>query len=146
MNKRNRYAVVCFAAALGVSANAQEQTEPAESAPIPGLTYAMGRSMDPQVMNDIFQLMMTNPRIINNPMAICVQCHDQEAVNRYQTTLMPMYYLMMNPASWMDPNAYTRAMLPMMDPATYTEWYNAWMKMMNQTYTAPPSDQRSNQQ
>jgi len=63
---------------------------------------------------------------------MCSQCHKADDVKRYESTFQPMYQMMVNPAAWMEPEAYARMMQPAMDPATYTEWYNAWMKQMKE--------------
>jgi len=60
---------------------------------------------------------------------MCAQCHTGDDVKRYEQTFLPMYQMMFNPSAWVDPNAYGQAMQPMIDPETYTKWYNAWMKM-----------------
>ena len=128
--------------AIATAVQAQEPQVPMPGMSMPGMTSAMQKSMDPQAYANMLQLLSSNPAIVSNPVTLCAQCHDEEAVERYQKTLLPAYQLMMNPAAWMNPNAYTQAMMPMMDPETYTEWYNAWMQMMNQMYAAPQADQQ----
>ena len=59
---------------------------------------------------------------------MCAQCHDTDDVKRYETTFLPMYKMMFDPQAWVNPNAYGRVMQPMMDPETYTKWYEAWTK------------------
>ncbi len=61
---------------------------------------------------------------------MCAQCHDANDVKRYETTFLPMYQMMFDPKAWINPNAYGRVMQPMMDPETYTKWYEAWTKSM----------------
>ena len=142
MNKRCLLTAAILMAAMTASAMAQEQEKPAA---MPSMTATMQRSMDPQAYANMLQLLGSDPAILSNPVQLCEQCHDEEAVERYQKTLLPAYQLMMNPAAWMNPYAYTQAMVPMMDPETYTEWYEAWMKMMNQMYS-PQADEQPNQQ
>ncbi len=84
---------------------------------------SMTRSMDPSV----YMRMMTNPAMMSNPVASCAECHNGEDVARYNTAFGPMLQ-MMNSQNWFNPNAYSQMMVPMMNPATYTQWYNAWMK------------------
>ena len=60
----------------------------------------------------------------------CAQCHDANDVKRYETTFLPMYQMMFDPKNWINPNAYGMATRPMMDPETYTKWYEAWTKNM----------------
>jgi len=67
---------------------------------------------------------------------MCAQCHTADDVKRYESTFLPMYQMMVNPAAWMEPDAYARMMQPAMDPATYTEWYKAWMKQMKEMMPA----------
>ena len=72
---------------------------------------------------------------------MCAQCHDADDVKRYETTFLPMYQFMFDPKSWVNPNAYGQTMQPMMDPETYTKWYNAWMeRMVPLPGTTPPAE------
>ena len=129
-NKRIAIWTLLFVLSLmGSAVYAQQPAAP--SWMMPWGSSAMQKSMNPQTYNTLLKLMTENPAMISNPAPLCAQCHDGEALGRYQKTLFPMYQLMMNPANWMNPNAYMQAMTPMMDPATYTMWYQAMMKMMN---------------
>lgn len=44
---------------------------------------------------------------------------------------------MMNPANWMNPNAYTQMMTAPMDPASYTKWYEGWMQKYGAMFGQP---------
>ncbi len=70
---------------------------------------------------------MVNPTTLQNPVAVCAQCHNGEDLARYQKSLGPMMQ-MVNPVNWVNPMAYVNMAAPMVDPETYTEWYNAWVK------------------
>ena len=62
-----------------------------------------------------------------DPMSGCVHCHAAADMQRYSRTFGPMM-AMMNPTNWMNPAAYLSMMAPMMNPATYTNWFGAWMQ------------------
>ncbi len=92
------------------------------------VTHTMNKTVDPQVYANLMQQMFTNPTgFMTNPNATCSQCHTDEDMQRISKTMGPMMQ-MMNPGNWMNPNAYMQMMVPMMDPETYTNWYDAWMK------------------
>ena len=126
----NPFLTVILLALFSTTLSAQE-TPAAPQWMMPWGSSAMQRSMDPQIYDTMFKMIGQNPSIMTDPAPLCAQCHDGEAMARYQKTLFPAYQLMMNPMNWMNPNAYMQAMTPMMDPQTYTEWYNAMIKMMN---------------
>ena len=129
-----RYILTSLSAALLMLFNTAVFAQNSAATPqwmMPWGSSAMQRSMDMNTYNTLFKLMSENPQMMTSPAPLCAQCHDGEAMARYQKTLFPAFQLMMNPANWMNPNAYMQAMTPMMDPNTYTEWYNAMMKMMN---------------
>ena len=144
MNSYKIFIILVISVFIAIPVPAQETTLAPQSAMLWGTmpwgSSAMQRSMDPQTYNTLLKLMTENPAMMQSPTALCAQCHDGEAMQRYEKTLFPMYRLMMNPTNWMNPNAYRQAMTPVMDPKTYTEWYNAMMKMMN------PGSQYGNQQ
>ena len=50
-----------------------------------------------------------------NPFSTCGQCHNSEDMDRYNTMIGPML-MMINPANWMNPQAYTNMMTVPMDP------------------------------
>ncbi|KAA3621096.1 MAG: hypothetical protein DWQ08_14560 [Proteobacteria bacterium] len=70
---------------------------------------------------------MVTPATLQNPIAVCAQCHAGEDLARYTKTFGPMLQ-MVNPVNWVNPMAYLNMMTPMVDPATYTEWYNAYIQ------------------
>ncbi len=84
---------------------------------------SIARSLNP----DVYMRMMMNPATMTNPVSTCIECHNGEDVARYSATFGPMLQ-MMSSRNWFNPNAYSRMMVPMMNPATYTQWYNALMK------------------
>ena len=91
------------------------------------LSYSIQKSMDPQVMTNLMNGMMTNPAgTLYDPITTCAQCHDGSDMARYQQALGPMM-AMMNPANWFSPQAYMSMMTGMMDPKTYELWYNGIM-------------------
>lgn len=104
------------------------------------LTHSMQNAMDPQVMTNLMNSMMTNPvDMMNNPMASCAQCHDGNDIARYQQGMGP-FMAMMNPANWFSPQAYMNMMTGMMDPRTYEVWYNGMMGKYAGMYGAAPAD------
>lgn len=132
MNKQLVSILVC-AASLAWAATGLGQ----ESTPTQDTTQAMARSVDPDVYTKLMGQMMSNPMaVMVNPLGTCVQCHTAEDVARFNASMGPMMQ-MMNPAYWMNPNAYMQMMTAPMDPATYTQWYEAWMKKFGGMMPAP---------
>ncbi len=101
------------------------------------LSYSLSHSVDPQVYSNLMSQMMTNPYgVMLNPFSTCAQCHNAEDMDRYNTTLGPML-MMINPANWMNPQAYTKMMTAPMDPAAYTNWYESWMEKYGSMFGQP---------
>lgn len=70
---------------------------------------------------------LANPATLNNPVSICAHCHAGEDMARYAATIGPMLQ-MVNPVNWLNPMAYWNMAAPMMDPATYKQWYDAYVE------------------
>jgi len=118
-----------FSALLTGGAFAEDKAPATAAMPyaMPGMTPAMSAMMNPMMYGNMMGYMMNPMPLMTNPTASCAQCHTGPDMARYQKTMGPML-AMMNPANWMNPNAYMNMMTPMMDPKTYTDWYNAWMQ------------------
>lgn len=115
---------VALIAALTFSvASAEEAAAPA----MPGMSHAMGQGMNPSTYMGMMSGMMNPMAMMSNPTQACASCHNGEDLARYQKTMGPMM-AMMNPMNWINPSSYMNMMTPMMDPATYTEWFNAMTK------------------
>ncbi len=87
------------------------------------MTPAMKKSMDPKVMNNMMNMMMTSPDKLMT-MESCAQCHTGEEIARYQKDLGPMMEAMKPMMSMMNP--MMGMMYPMMAPMV-----NPMMGMMN---------------
>ena len=114
-----------------------------ETAVADPMAHSMSKMVDPKVYSNLMSQMMTNPvGVMMNPFSTCGQCHTSEDMDRYNTMIGPMLS-MMNPANWMNPQAYTTMMTAPMDPETYTKWYEGWMKKYGSMMTPPaqPSQQ-----
>ena len=102
------------------------------------MVHSLSKMVDPSVYTNLMTQMMTNPMgVMMNPFSTCGQCHTSEDMDRYNTMMGPML-MMMNPANWMNPQAYTNMMVAPMDPETYTKWYEGWMKKYG-AMLAPPA-------
>ena len=104
-------------------AGAEDAAAPA----LPGMTHAMGQGINPSTYMGMMGGMMNPMSMMSDPTQMCASCHTGEDLARYQKTMGPMM-AMMNPMNWMNPSSYMNMMTPMMDPATYTEWFNAMKK------------------
>jgi hypothetical protein len=91
-------------------------------------TPAATATIDPATWSKM--LAQVNPTTFSDPTVMCAQCHTEDDVTRYRASIMPLHQFMVDPSNLMKPEAYAQAMRPMMDPETYTQWYNAWMRMM----------------
>ena len=132
--KTNLIAALFCSALLLFSVQGRAQETAADNP----LAHSLSSMIDPNVYFNLMSQMMTNPMgVMMNPFATCGQCHDAEDMDRYNQTMGPML-MMMNPSNWMNPQAYTRMMAAPMDPATYTKWYEGWMKKYG-AMLAPPA-------
>ena len=89
------------------------------------MSQAMQKSMDPQVMNNMMNMMMTSPDKLMT-MESCAQCHTDEEIARYQKDFGPMMEAMKPMMSMMNP--MMGMMYPMMAPMV-----NPMMGMMGPT-------------
>lgn len=107
-----------------VAAAQQESSEQTEvdSAAV----HSFKQTLSTDAYAGILKAMIT-PETLQNPIAICAQCHAGEDMARYTKTLGPMMQ-MINPVNWVNPMAYVNMGLPMVDPRTYAEWYEAYVK------------------
>lgn len=93
------------------------------------MSDAMKKSMDPNVMNNMMQMMMQPEKMMS--MESCVQCHDGEDIARYQKEYGPMMESMKPMMSMMNP--MMGMMAPMMNPmmGMMAPMMNPMMGMMN---------------
>ena len=121
--KRNLFYTLLCSALLLISVQGKAQESTAENP----MAHSLGQMVNPNVYFNLMSQMMANPMgIMMNPFGTCGQCHNSEDMDRYNKMIGPM--MMMNPNNWMNPQAYTKMMAAPMDPATYTQWYEGWMK------------------
>jgi hypothetical protein len=99
----------------------QEATDQPDSAAVHSLRQMLSTDAYAGILKS-----MVNPATLQNPTAVCAQCHTGEDVERYAATIGPMLQ-MINPVNWVNPMAYWNMAVPMMDPETYTQWYNAYI-------------------
>lgn len=131
--KRNLIPTLLCSALLLYTAQGSAQETTTENA----MAYSLGKMVDPNVYTNLMSQMMTNPMgVMMNPMSTCAQCHNAEDMERYNEMMGPML-MMTNPSNWMNPQAYTNMMAAPMDPETYTQWYEGWMKKYGGMITPP---------
>ena len=118
MKKQILFVMLSCIAMLSGTASAQSVS--------PALEHSLSQTLSTDAYAGILKSMV-NPETLSDPVAVCGQCHGGEDMARYQQSLAPMMR-MINPVNWVSPNAYLQMMTPMVDPETYTSWYNAWMK------------------
>ena len=105
-------------AATAQPSGAPTTSQDSVAAPAPNSTSAPATTVKRQTMTPM------------DLASICEQCHDKDDVARYEETFLPLYTMMFRPAPWADPNVYLNTMRPVMDPETYTRWYNQWTRVM----------------
>ncbi|MCG6872758.1 MAG: hypothetical protein LJE84_10750 [Gammaproteobacteria bacterium] len=116
--------------ALSVPAIAQQSEPKEEQSGIASVSHALSKSVDPQVLGQLMSQMMNPAAFMANPAASCSACHKADDVARYEKALGPFLKFMMNPANWMSADAYQQMAAPVVDPATYKEWYKAYSRKM----------------
>ena len=113
---------------------AQEQTtQPAPENP--STAYAMNRTVNPEVFANLMKQMMEDPMgmmagpmgMMANPASTCLHCHGRADLERFSASFGPMMQPG-TPAARMNPSMYGPMTMRPMNPETYTDWYNAWMK------------------
>ena len=114
----NAIAVFALAASLSHAAAAQETPNAA--------AHSFNQLLSTDTYAGILKSLVT-PQTLQNPIAVCAECHSGEDLARYQTALGPMLQ-MVNPVNWVNPMAYVNMAAPIVDPETYTQWYNAYIK------------------
>ncbi len=119
--------IIVIAICLFVATAATLQAEEAkQAAPAWGdMSQAMQKSMDPKVMNNMMNMMMTSPDKLMS-IESCAECHTDEDVARYQKDFGPMMDAMKPMMSMMNP--MMGMMYPMMAPMV-----NPMMGMMGPT-------------
>ncbi len=112
--------VAALAISLPFAAGAQDD------APENSVVHSLKRTLGTDAYIGIVKSLAT-PATYQNPVTICAQCHDAEDYVRYQESLGPSMQ-MLNPVNWVNPMAYVNMAAPLVDPETYTKWYNAWVE------------------
>lgn len=110
-------ATVVWTAVAGVTLAQEQKTEAESQAP----------GTPPAPMMYPFSTTPALDKTFQNTLEVCAACHTEEDMARYEKLIGPMM-AMMNPTAWMNPNAYTAMMMPMMDPNAYAQWMNAYMQ------------------
>ena len=121
---------VATAATIQAEEHAGKEAENKSNATAPNLNWgqmsqATQKSMDPEVMNNLMNMMMTSPDKLMT-MESCAQCHTGEEIARYQKDFGPMMEAMKPMMSMMNP--MMGMMYPMMAPMV-----NPMMGMMGPT-------------
>lgn len=107
---------------LAPAAFAQEGTATSESPAV----HSLRQTLSTEAYTGILESLV-NPATLSNPVAVCANCHNGEDVARFSSALGPMLQ-MVNPVNWVNPMAYWNMAVPMMDPQTYSRWYDAYIK------------------
>ena len=103
-----------------------------------GMSYAMQKSMDPNVWSQMMAMMMDPSS--SSAMANCALCHEGEDLARYQEQFGPMMdaafsmYKSMSPQQMM---GMMGPMMNMMNPAMYMGMMGPMMGMMNPMMMGP---------
>ncbi len=126
---------VATAATIQAEEHAGKEAENKSNATAPNLNWgqmsqATQKSMDPSVMNNLMNMMMTSPDKLMS-IESCAQCHTDEEVARYQKDFGPMMEAMKPMMGMMNPmmammNPMMGPMMGMMNPMMYP-----MMGMMN---------------
>ena len=119
------YRMIAMTACLFVvSALTIQAEETKNSQPnMAGMSSAMQKSMDPNVMMKMMNMMMDPEKAMS--MESCAECHDAETVARYAKDFGPMMESMKPMMSMMNPQMMNSMMAPMMG------MMNPMMGMMN---------------
>lgn len=127
---KQKFRIALATAAIAASFAVEAQDGGAAGVAAQGETSAAIHSLRQTLSTDAYAGILkalVTPSTLNNPMEVCAQCHAAEDVVRYTRTLGPMLQ-MVNPVNWINPTAYWNMAVPMVDPQTYTDWYNAYIK------------------
>lgn len=104
-----------------------QQAQGTENAAAPsGAALSIAKMMDPNTYFTMMTMSM-DPRIWMNPISSCSACHDNEDVGRYQQVFGP-FTGMMNPSTWMNPDAYNQMMASALDQKAAEHWARAVAK------------------
>jgi len=104
----------------------QQTTQP--DAENPGTGHVMNRTVNPEVFANLMRQMMANPIVMmTNSASMCLDCHSADELEKISESFGPMLQPG-NPMAPMNPSMYGPTRMRPMDPETYTNWYNAWMK------------------
>ena len=111
-----RAAAVLIVSVLSLTSVAQDKPAPPT---MPGVPPAITAMMDPAAYAKMMQNMVNPLPLMADPTASCAPCRTEGEVQRYEQTMGPMLRMMMNPITWMNPNAYAGMMAMMMNPNLY---------------------------
>ena len=109
--------------------HAAEEAKPAYS--MEGMSYAMQKSMDPNVWSQMMTMMMDPSK--SSAIDSCALCHTGEDIARYQKDFGPMMDAMMGMYKSVAPHQsmqYMNPMMSMMNPAMYMNMMYPMMGMM----------------
>lgn len=123
MRKQIPLVVAASIAAAPAVSTAQDEAGTANSS---AAIHSLRQTLSTDAYAGILKALVT-PATLQNPIAVCAQCHAGEDIARYSKTIGPMLQ-MINPVNWINPMAYWNMAVPMIDPTTYTEWYDAYVK------------------
>ena len=128
--------VAMLVAIIGFSAASAEDAKPAYS--MEGMSYAMQKSMDPNVWMKMMPMMMDPSKMMS--MENCALCHEGDDLARYAKDFGPMMEPMQNMAKSFAPHQMVSYMNPMMNsmggmggmmnPAMYMNMMYPMMGMM----------------
>ena len=114
-NKITKILLAGLLIALPSLAEAQESTAANAEKDKPEMSYAMKKSMDPNVWMKLMNGMMSGQLQGQPAIAACVDCHTNEDIARYQKDMGPMMHSMSPMRSMMNPQT-------MMNPMTDSFW------------------------
>ncbi|MDH3378468.1 MAG: hypothetical protein OEQ39_16125 [Gammaproteobacteria bacterium] len=104
----------------------QQTTQPGSENP--GTGHAINRTVNPEVFANLMGQMMTNPiETMTNSETMCLDCHSADDLQKIYESFGAMLQPG-NPMIRTNPSMYDPTRMRPMDPETYTNWYNAWMK------------------
>ncbi len=132
LGRNELFRLIAIVACLIVASTATIQAEESNNTQpnMMGMSSAMQKSMDPNVMMKMMNMMMDPEKAMS--MESCAECHDAETVARYAKDYGPMMESMKPMMSMMNPQMMNSMMAPMMGMmAPMMGMMNPMMGMMN---------------
>ncbi len=114
LGRNELFRLIAIVACLIVASTATIQAEESNNTQpnMMGMSSAMQKSMDPNVMMKMMNMMMDPEKAMS--MESCAECHDAETVARYAKDYGPMMESMKPMMSMMNPQMMNSMMAPMM--------------------------------